>query len=337
MLRPSRAPVDVAADVASIRLVVAYGMRVASSPSAPYPGSVHSRRDGLRRARIASLAVTVAASVGLWAVWQIFVHSRTGQQLDEAAFSGARFGQSSLLLVAEPVLDVISVPFIAVVLVAAMLVAVLQRRPVLAVQVAVLVGGANLSTQVLKHVVLDRPDLGVGDPLRNALPSGHTTAAASVAAALVFVVPRRLRPAAALLGVLYTVATGVSTLVGRWHRPSDVVAAVLVVLAWAGLAAALSTGGRTSPGTDPPRETVAVATLLLVAAAASGAGAGVALQRSLADLDAGLTSRAELLTAYGGGALGVVAVSCLAFGVLLLIRRSGDRPAETARQVDEGS
>ena len=31
--------------------------------------------------------------------------------------------------------------------------------------------------------------------------------------------------AVAVLGVAYTAATGVSTLIGRWHRPSDAVAA----------------------------------------------------------------------------------------------------------------
>ena len=37
----------------------------------------------------------------------------------------------------------------------------------------------------------------------------------------------------------YTTATGISTLIGQWHRPSDVVAAVLVVLAWTAIACAL--------------------------------------------------------------------------------------------------
>ena len=70
-------------------------------------------------------------------------------------------------------------------------------------------------------------------------PSGHTTAAASVSAALLLVVPPRARPWAAVLGAGYTTATGISTLIGQWHRPSDVVAAVLVVLAWTAIACAL--------------------------------------------------------------------------------------------------
>jgi membrane-associated phospholipid phosphatase len=271
--------------------------------------------------------VTVAAAVGVWAVWRVFVLSRTGQQLDEAAFAGAEHGQSRLLVVAEPVLSVISIPFIAVVLLSAMLLAVLRRRVLLAVQVAVLVGGANLTTQLLKHALLVRPDLGVGDRLSNALPSGHTTAAASVSAALLFVLPRRFRPAAAVVGVLYTVATGISTLVGRWHRPSDAVAAVLVVLAWAGIASAL--GGRTwvAARVPAPRGELTVAWGLVLAAVVTGVGAAFALRNGLeAVRQEAPLERADLLTAYSGGGLGVLSVTCLAFGVLLLLRRLADHP-----------
>src|SRR5690606_25045579 len=110
-------------------------------------------------------------------------------------------------------------------------------------------------------------------------------------------------------GVGYTVATGLSTLVGRWHRPSDVVAAVLVVLVWAGIASGLSRREWVSPGHDTPRETVAVSAGLVVLGIGAAVGALLALQRTLASRPTGLDTRAELLTAYGGGALGVVSVT----------------------------
>ena len=278
--------------------------------------------------RAPAVATAVVAAVAVWLVWWVFVTTTTGRLVDEAALEGAELGRNRLWQLAEPVLEVISLPFIAGVLVATMLLAVIRRRVGLAIQVAVLMGGANLTTQVLKLGVLPRPDLGLGDMLRNTLPSGHTTAAASVAAALVLVVPRRVRPTAAVLGALYTAATGVSTLVGRWHRPSDAIAAILVVLAWAGVATAVGTrlaGGRD----DHHHHTAAVAGLLLLGAVSSGALAGLALQRTVAGLDEGLTSTAERLTAYGGGALGVVSVTCLAFGLLLvLVRIAEPRPRE---------
>lgn len=296
------------------REVVAYRERVAVRTPLPPDRRASVRSD--RRAA-ASLAVALVCALVVLATWWLFVTTRTGQAVDHAAMRGAELGQGRLLLVAEPVLSVISVPFLVVVLGAAMLLAFLRRRVLLAVQVAVLVGGANLSTQVLKHDVLGRPDLGVGDRLDNALPSGHTTAAASVSAALLFVVPARFRPAAAVGGVLYTSATGLSTLVGQWHRPSDVVAAVLVVLAWAGLVGSF---GVPSPGRMPGGATVPVA-LLAVGLAAGGVAVAALTSVTRTVADGAPSGRADLLTAYGGGAAGVVAVTALAFGVLLLLRR----------------
>ncbi|GGC04432.1 phosphatase PAP2 family protein [Cellulomonas carbonis] len=275
----------------------------------------------VRSGRRAPALVTAAlAGAGVLALWYVFVATHTGQVLEAAAFQGSEYGASRLWRVAEPVLDVISVPFIAIVLVSAMLVAVVRRRAVLAIQVAVVTGGANLTTQLLKHSVLDKPDHGVGDRLVNTLPSGHTTAAASVAAALLFVVPRRFRPVTALLGAAYTAATGVSTLVGQWHRPSDAVAGVLVVVAWAGVAAALDVDGRPAVAR---RSAVRGATLLVLlgGGAVAAAGALVALVRSRADLLAGdeLDSRLELLQAYGGGTLGVLAAAAVGFALVLLV------------------
>jgi membrane-associated phospholipid phosphatase len=298
-------------------------------PASPtdHPGAV---RPGHRTPAILLAVVSAAAVV---AVWWVFVTTRTGQVLEQAAFEGSEMGASRLWLVAEPVLEVISLPFIGLVLLTAMLLAVVRRRVLLAVQVAVLVAGANLSTQVLKHVVLDRPDLDVGDRLANALPSGHTTAAASVSVALLLVLPPRFRPVGAVVGVVYTCATGISTLVGQWHRPSDVVAAVLVVGAWAGLAAALGVGARPRSERGPARwGTGAVAGLLLVGAAVAGTGAAIALQRSLAHLDSGqaLSSRGDLLTAYAGGALGVVTATCLVVALVLVVLQAAE-PRRIAR------
>ena len=283
----------------------------------------------LRWHRAPAVTTALVAALAVWLTWRVFATTTTGRLVDEAALDGAELGQNRLWRIAEPVLEVISVPFIAIVLLSTILLAVLRRRVGLAVQVVVLMGGANLTTQVLKLGVLHRPDLGLGDLLLPALPSGHTTAAASVAAALVLVVPRRVRPSAAVLGAIYTTATGVSTLVGRWHRPSDAIAAVLVVLAWAGVATAIGSR-RAVPREEGHHQNAAAAGLLLLAALSTGALAGLALQRSVAGLEDGLTSTAELLTAYGGGALGVASVACLAFGLLLVLVRAAEPPPRQA-------
>jgi len=269
----------------------------------------------------------IAATVGVFGMYAVFVRTRTGQLVDQAAFLGAVRGQSRLWDSARQILDLVSVPFVAAVLAASMLIAALRRRWLQAAQVALLVAGANLTTQVLKTVVFTRPFLDVGSPHGNALPSGHTTVAASSAAAVVFVVPRRARPLAAVLGAVYTVLTGVATMVGQWHRPSDVVAAVMVVLAWSGLACALSAWGAPEvlPGTLRPLPgsggSAVAAALLLIAALGSGAGATIALRATWGVAGDSLAP-SQLLTAYVGGALGVIAVTSLAFALLLAVRQA---------------
>jgi len=277
---------------------------------------------------VLGLLTAVVSAVGVWLTWRVFVDTAAGQRVDQAVFAGAHFGRNRLWRVAYPVLDLVSVPYIAGVLGAAVLIAVMRRRWGMAVQVALLVGGANLTTRVLKTVVLSRPDLGATPLFSNALPSGHTTAAASVSAALVFVVPARARPWAAAFGALYTAATGVSTLVGGWHRPSDAVAGVLVVLAWSGLACALAASSRGAGGSSPRRRRLPAlgsgGGLLVLAGIGAALPAAYSLRASWTTVGA-LNSRAELLVAYGGGAFGVIAASALAFAVLLFVRQSAER------------
>ena len=316
---------------------------VASPGTAPVPAArpAADPADVGRSGVAHGLTTAACAATGIWLLWRLFVDTAGGQRVDQAVFEGAAYGRTRLWQVAQPVLDLISVPFLALVLLGTVLIAIGRRRWGLAVQVALLVGGANLTTQVLKNIVFERPDLGATSAgYANTLPSGHTTVAASVSAALVFVVPPRARPWAAVLGALYTAATGVSTLIGRWHRPSDVAAAVLVVLAWSGFACALAAATRPRDGVGRPllpgRGSGGRRArpggfgvgggLLLLAGSGAAVPAGYAMHRSWTTTGA-LDSRAELLLAYAGGALGVVAISAVAFAALLLVCRATGRAA----------
>jgi membrane-associated phospholipid phosphatase len=302
-------------------------------PVAPAPAPRRTPAGTARRVVLA-LVVALLAGVGVVALWRVFLLTEHGQAVDQASLEGAHIGQTRLWDLAEPVLDVVSVGFIAAAIVTCGVIAVVRRRWSLALVAATVLIGANVSTRVLKMAVLDRPDLGHG-PLLNTLPSGHTTAAASVAVAVLLVVPPRVRPWIAVLGAGYAGATGVSTLIGQWHRPSDVLAGLLVVLAWGAIGcallaltpavpeerrpptAALTTVARTRGDTVGTR----VAVLLLGATTVlAGAGAVVALGRTWESADP-LGTRTELLTSYAGGALGVVAVAALTFVVLLVLRR----------------
>lgn len=266
----------------------------------------------------------LAGLAGTWLTWRFFVATAAGQRLDEAAFAGSGIGRRTLWQAAEPVLQIVSIPLLVVVLGAAAVIALARHRGVLLLQVALLLGGANLTTQVLKHSAFTRPDLVEAIGVRpNSLPSGHTTVAASVAVALLLVVPRSARPAVVVLGAGYTASTGVSTMIGGWHRPSDVIAACTVVLAWAGvtaLVAAVATPEHEAPGGAVSGPARAVAGLLGLGALACGVAGIATLLRSHERLEAvqELTSRADLATAYVGSALGVVAAVAVLFAAALV-------------------
>lgn len=109
-----------------------------------------------------------------------------------------------------------------------------RRREVLAA--LVVVAGANLTTQLLKttfeHARHKAFEHGIELPWPDSFPSGHTTAAASIAVALLLVAPAAHRLAAAVVGIAITAAVGFSVVILGWHYPSDVLGGLLVVGAW---------------------------------------------------------------------------------------------------------
>lgn len=114
-------------------------------------------------------------------------------------------------------------------------IALWRRRPLDALAAVIVVAGANLTTQALKVVLAHprfQPVLGEHQLSAIAFPSGHATAAASIAIAFAFVAPPRLRPAVLAAGACLVAAVGCSVLVLRWHFPSDVLGGVLVASGW---------------------------------------------------------------------------------------------------------
>lgn len=181
----------------------------------------------------------LSGAAALWAaaaaVAVVALSTPTGQWLDELALRQAQNAFPDLSGRAAQLLD--SVPW-AVGAVSALCLAVLavrSRRLAPAVIGAGVVLLSNLTVQLLKRVLLDKPDLGIQEVAVNSFPSGHTAAAASAVAVVLLAAPAPSRPVVALLGAGATTATGVATLLNGWHRPSDVVAALLVVAGWAAL------------------------------------------------------------------------------------------------------
>ncbi len=115
-------------------------------------------------------------------------------------------------------------------------IALLRGRPGLALAAVGVVAGANLTTQALKHLLSHEKAqqlLGGSHHLTPvAFPSGHATAAASIAIAFAFVVSRRWLPVTAVVGGAYALAVGLSVVVIAWHYPSDAIAGFLVSATW---------------------------------------------------------------------------------------------------------
>jgi membrane-associated phospholipid phosphatase len=206
------------------------------------------------------------------------------------------------------------------------LIAVVRRRPRLALASAAILLGANVTTELLKPL-LAHPRaaalLGGSPPVAAASwPSGHATAAMALALSFVLVTPYRLRPLTAGLGAVFAVAVAYSFLTLGWHYPSDVFGGFLVAGIWASLAlAALSAAGRRAP--PQPSDAVRVsmrdalrppAAVLIGALCLAGL---VALARPHE-----VVAYARVHTAFvvGAASIGVLGLA-LATGLMLAFRR----------------
>ncbi|MFH5878496.1 phosphatase PAP2 family protein [Arthrobacter sp. NA-172] len=172
---------------------------------------------------------TLACVAGFVATFYFFVRTTTGQFIDESALVEATTLNGPAERASTRFLDWLPVTSLAIAAVVVLFVTIARRRwKAAGIAVAACVA-ANLAAQVLKDWFPDRPFRGVQTIELNSLPSGHTTLAASAAAAVFLVVSPRWRPVAGFLGGTFAVAAGVSTLINQWHRPADVVAAFLLV------------------------------------------------------------------------------------------------------------
>ncbi|MEA2360710.1 MAG: hypothetical protein QOI62_3970 [Solirubrobacteraceae bacterium] len=119
-------------------------------------------------------------------------------------------------------------------------VALTRGRRWRALAVVALLGLTGATTQLLKHVLAEPRVLGWTRHQLDAtaFPSGHATAAMTLALCAVLVAPAAMRAATALAGGAFAVAVGYAVLVLKWHFPSDVIGGFLVAGLWAALALA---------------------------------------------------------------------------------------------------
>ncbi|MCZ7428563.1 phosphatase PAP2 family protein [Micromonospora sp. WMMA1949] len=271
------------------------------------------------------LALFQTAVFGL--VWRFAVHTELGQWLDTVALTGNRIGQDRIDGPVDTLLNAMSVVSLLAATAVIGFIALIRGRKALAVTATLLIGGANVTTQVLKHYLV-RPDFGI-DPERaaagNSLPSGHTAVAASVAIALILVLPRKLRVTGAFLGAGYAAAAGVATLSAGWHRPSDAVAAYLVVGAWAAVAGLVllffqREQAVVEPGDAHRMAGAVLAGLGVVALLASAVALSWLVDRSTIPVEA--LGRRPLFIGYAGSAAGIGGtIAVVAALVLVVVHR----------------
>jgi membrane-associated phospholipid phosphatase len=199
--------------------------------------------------------------------------------------------------------------------------ALARRRGWRAVAVACLLAVTGVTTQLLKHA-LAQPRLEHWLPEQvatNSWPSGHSTAAMTLALCAILVAPPVLRASAAMLGGAFAVGVGYAVLVLGWHYPSDVLGGFLVAGSWTSLAvAALHRVEAPEPASRPVWEPLA--------GLAVGAGVVAAVVLGVrADTVALYTSERPTF------AVGALTIALLALVLVTTVSAASTRGAPQAR------
>ncbi|GID92645.1 phosphatase PAP2 family protein [Amorphoplanes digitatis] len=267
--------------------------------------------------------VALLAAAGVAGVYLACVRTPLGQSVDTLMMRGADVDHPRVVEVLNRALNGTTLVSLVLVCVAAAAIGFVRRRVDLAVAAGVLVLGANASTRLFK-IRLPRPNLD-DFPAPNSFPSGHTTAAASVAFALILVLPFAIRGTVALIGAAYVTVIAIATVWAEWHRPSDTVAALLVVLAWGAGASALVRAYRsriTGVTVRPNRMAMLIfggVGALSALAGLLGVGAVLLAESAMPDFVSGRF-------AFAAGIAGIAAAVAAVFAIWVRLA-AGDRPS----------
>lgn len=266
-----------------------------------WPAVVPSSAPPLVNRRIAlARATAVACALGLAVVGVVAFAVDAGHARDATILRGftGLYGSSfdAEIRLAARLSDPVPYALIGLLWVA---VALTRGRTSTAIATAVVLVGTGVTAQVLKRL-LGQPRYApwlLGDPMQNAWPSGHATAAMTLSLCAVMVAPPAWRAVAALIACGYTVIVAYATLALTWHYPSDVLAGLLVAGAW--ISAALAVQARL--GVGPPRATRPPRLGLVLALGCGGllvtaALVGVASERVALDTADGATAVIGALT-----------------------------------------
>jgi membrane-associated phospholipid phosphatase len=263
--------------------------------------------------RLGLLAAFCAAAAGI--VYLLAIRTEWGQRADNSAFEGRLTASIEARQDADQILRLISVPSLALLGGAVMLIALWRGHWRLALAAGTAIGGAVVTTEIVKSL-LERPQLHSGDPIDfNSWPSGHVTIATALSLAVIMVLPRSVRVQAAVVACVFTATFGGAAILSGWHRPADTIGGYLVALGWCSVVTAALVAWR---GSGPKEGDTRGGHLpyLVVAVLALGALATliviVVIGRG-SELSNVESSGALLLALTQVAALGVLAVATYAF------------------------
>jgi len=222
------------------------------------------------RPRISSCVLCVVFALMMAAmaagVWWLGVCTEDGQAYDDMVWSHLAERLPDWL---DPVVGVFTVSLVvqiisAVLAVGAVIVAIVRKRWWLLGQSAVF-AVLCFASSLLKEQ-LPRPFIiHVEAPEANSAPSGHTILAAAAGIALLCVVPRAWRALTGVIGAVFALLVGASVVVGKWHRPTDVVMALCIAGAMAMLTLAFTrTSGMDEPGKRASSPTVQIVGTVMI-------------------------------------------------------------------------
>ena len=174
----------------------------------------------------------ILAGIGFLVAYAGLILTETGQRLENMALRGARQQFDELRAESLAELHQISMLGFALAIGLVMLVALLRRKPRLALMAALIMGVSVVIAEVAKRL-LGRPDLADAPPnwLHNSFPSGHVTVAVAIGIGAIIVAPYALRWLATIGAAFYASAISMDVATAGWHRLSGVIGATLLVIA----------------------------------------------------------------------------------------------------------
>lgn len=280
-----------------------------------------------RHPRVSSIMLSVVFGLLLLAaaagVWWLGVRTMEGQSYEDMVWSKFDAALPGWL---EPVVHVFTISTVviatsAIMSIIALAVLIVRKRWLLIAQLAVFGGICFAAAELLKPL-LPRPYLiNLESNPNNSAPSGHVILAATAGVILLCAVPRMCRALAAVIGWAYAVLVGLSVIAGQWHRPTDVIMALLIVGGVAMLMlAATFANGMDEPGSRASSPSVQIVGSVLLTFGVIGTLYGAYI---IWQIQPGLAMSAEWTNsgAHLSTVILTASVASLVFGLVLTMRQ----------------